>query len=376
LIVNGLGIGEYDLPPQIPAINSFKDVNKKIKMNLPNLSSMGLLKIADEPLYNKPENLFIYGKLKKQNNGKNIIYDYMEFFGNTHTGPLINLIHGVPENFLKKIEKKVGLQFIGNIHTEHSKAIDEFGDKHIKTGKPILYLSNDNSLHVAANTNIITKERLYEICEIVASELKINFGIDKVTARPFGGTPGYFYRMYEKKEFLYKPKEKMLISKLAKKTKVILLSNLSELFIHIKNCSRVLSPTDEVTLHQLNKIFDMKFNGVVFAGLTNLYKYGKQSDLIAYAHELEKIDSFIGHTMEKINENDIFFVVGNHGCCPISKGNESGHEYVPFLSYRKNNKKTVHLKTVEYSYIIKGLLDYHNIKNYPDNMLSQYIISN
>lgn len=366
-------MGEYDLPPHVPATNSFSDVNNKVKMNVPNLSSMGLLQVANQPLYSKPENLYIYGKLKKQNKGKNIVYDYLEFFGNTYTKPLINFINGVPENLLKRFEKKVGLEFIGNIHTEHSKALELFGKKHIKSGKPIMYLSNDNSLQVAANTNLITKERLHEICEKVAGELKLNYGIDKVVARPFGGTIGSFYRIHEKKEFLYQPKERMLLSKLSKKTKVILLSNLSQLFGNIKGCTKVLSNTDEETLQQLHKIFDMKFEGVVFAGLTNLYKYGKQRDLVAYAYELEKIDNYVGQVMQKMSANDVLFVIGNHGCSPLSNKNNTGNEYVPLLSFRKNNQKSYNLKSVEYSYIIKGLLDYYNVKSYPTNQLSKYL---
>lgn len=373
MIINGLGVGEYDLPPQVPAINSFKDVNNKIKMNLPNLSSLGLLKLADEPMYSSPDKLFIHGKLKKQNNGKNVVYDYLEFFGGNINKPLINFINGVPEQILKRFEKKVGLQFVGNVHTEHSKAIDDYGVKHIKTGKPILYLSADNSLQVAANTNIITKERLYEICSIIANELKLNYGIDKVTARPFGGTPDSFYRMHEKKEFLYKPKEKMLISRLAKKTKIILLSNLSDLFANFKNCSKVISPTDEGTLEQLNKIFDMKFEGVVFAGLTNLYKYGKQRDLVAYAHELEKIDNYIGGVMDNLSDNDVLFIMGNHGCSPLSKNGDSGREYAPLVSYSKSRKNEFNLRTVEYSHIIKGLLDFYGAKKYPDNKFSKHL---
>lgn len=362
LIINGLGVGEFEGTLNSSPINSFVDVNNKIKMHLPNLEAMGLHHVAGLPMYDKPSNLGVYGKLKKENNGKNMIYDYLEFFGNTKKEPLLNLQLGFSKKEFKRLQNKLKLQFIGNVHLEHSKALLLHGEEHIKTGRPILYFSGGNTLNIAGNISIITKARLHEICEQVTKQLKLNYGITKVVARPFGGVTGSFYRLNEKQAFTFKPKQKMLISHLAKKSKVILLSNISDLF-DVPGCSRVVSDCDDDTRAQLEKIYQLNFDGVVFAGFTNMHDYGKWSDLIAYASELEKIDTFIGESIKVLGEDDVLLVVGNYGCSPIT--NKEAAEYVPVLGYMKNNNKKLNLKTVEPAYILKNLLTYYGAKKYP-----------
>ena len=43
--------------------------------------------------------------------------------------------------------------------------IEELGEEHVKTGKPIVYTSADSVFQIAAHEGVIPIERQYEICE-------------------------------------------------------------------------------------------------------------------------------------------------------------------------------------------------------------------
>ena len=64
--------------------------------------------------------------------------------------------------------------------------IEDFGEEHIRTGKPIAYTSADSVLQIAAHEEHFGLERLYEVCR-VARELTYPMNIGRVIARPFLG---------------------------------------------------------------------------------------------------------------------------------------------------------------------------------------------
>ena len=75
---------------------------------------------------------------------------------------------------------------LGNKHASGTPIIDEFGEEHIRTGKPIFYTSVDSVFQIAAHETHFGLERLYEVCEI-AFELTEPLKIGRVIARPFVG---------------------------------------------------------------------------------------------------------------------------------------------------------------------------------------------
>ncbi len=71
-------------------------------------------------------------------------------------------------------------------HASGTEVIDEFGEEHIRTGKPIAYTSADSVIQIAAHEEHFGLQRLYEVCQ-VARELTYPLNIGRVIARPFVG---------------------------------------------------------------------------------------------------------------------------------------------------------------------------------------------
>src|SRR5208282_5051990 len=55
---------------------------------------------------------------------------------------------------------------LANRHASGTAIIEEFGEEHLRTGKPICYTSADSVLQIAAHEEAFGLERLYELCRI------------------------------------------------------------------------------------------------------------------------------------------------------------------------------------------------------------------
>ena len=84
---------------------------------------------------------------------------------------------------------------LGNCHASGTEIIAEFGEEHIRTGKPICYTSADSRLQIAAHETHFGLERLYELCGIVR-RLVDPLNIGRVIARPFVGETAADFRAH------------------------------------------------------------------------------------------------------------------------------------------------------------------------------------
>ena len=91
--------------------------------------------------------------------------------------------------------------------------LKRFGEEHIKTGYPIIYTSADSVFQIAAHEEIISVEKLYELCQIAKKILKKpEYNVGTVIARPFvGTTPENFTRTYNRDEWIGSSFRNMLI---------------------------------------------------------------------------------------------------------------------------------------------------------------------
>ena len=76
---------------------------------------------------------------------------------------------------------------LANRHASGTAIIEELGEEHLRTGKPICYTSADSVFQIAAHEEAFGLERLYDLCRI-ARRLCDPLNIGRVIARPFVGT--------------------------------------------------------------------------------------------------------------------------------------------------------------------------------------------
>ena len=119
-------------------------------------------------------------------------------------------------------------------HASGTQVIEDFGEEHIRTGKPIAYTSADSVLQIAAHEEHFGLERLYEVCR-VARELTYPMNIGRIIARPFvGETRGDFTRTGHRKDFAVTPPSPTLLAVLSEAGRdVVSVGKIGDIYAHV-----------------------------------------------------------------------------------------------------------------------------------------------
>ena len=214
------------------------------------------------------------------------------------------------------------------------------GQKHLKTGYPIVYTSADSVFQIAAHEKIYPIEKLYDLCEI-AREVCDDWNIGRVIARPFVGELGSFQRTYLRKDFSLIPPQKTVLDLVKDKgLPVVAVGKTSYIFaeqgvtsaIHTKNNHHSM----EVTINEFKKMKE----GFIFTNLVDFdMVYGHRRDVVGYAQALVEFDSDLGVLQKVMDKESLLMLSADHGCDPTYKGTDHTREYVPILVYSPALKK-------------------------------------
>ena len=99
-----------------------------------------------------------------------------------------------PQELVKAFVQRTGVPgILGDKAASGTAIIEELGEEHIRTRKPICYTSADSVFQIACHDDVYGKDELYKMCEI-ARELCDEYNVGRVIARPFIGEAGNFTR--------------------------------------------------------------------------------------------------------------------------------------------------------------------------------------
>ena len=140
----------------------------------PNLAKMGLLAIdgEDDPRitsYKKaqesiPSPIGSYARVREISAGKDSTIGHWEIAGIISDKAQPTYPDGFPEEVMKALEEATGKEYLCNKPYSGTDVIRDYGEEHMKTGKPIIYTSADSVLQIAAHEEIIPLNELYDIC--------------------------------------------------------------------------------------------------------------------------------------------------------------------------------------------------------------------
>ena len=194
-------------------------------LKLPNLAALGLFKAAQASTGKEiaagaqpPAQLQLpakYGYMKEVSKGKDTSSGHWEMAGVPVTfdwGYFKPDYPSFPPELIEKICQEAGLSgILGNKAASGTVIIEELGEEHLKTGKPICYTSADSVFQIAAHEEHFGLERLYQVCEIAFKHLK-PYNIARVIARPFTGEKkGEFKRTKNRHDYSVTPPQETLL---------------------------------------------------------------------------------------------------------------------------------------------------------------------
>ncbi len=337
IVLDGVGVGE--LPDAAvfndSGSNSIANTAKAIGgLNLPNLQKMGLGNLAKIiGVAPRKNTTGAYGKMNEASKGKDTTVGHWELTGIISPKPLPVFPNNFPTELIAKFEKSIDRHILGNVHASGTEIINELGDEHVETGKPILYTSVDSVFQIAAHEEIIPVPELYKICENARELLKGEFAIGRVIARPFLGKPENYYRTEHRKDWSLPPPGPTVLDRLKEKRKdVIAVGKIDEIFAlrGITKSFHIIKNQD--CIDKTIEILQIDFNGLLFVNLIeNDMLFGHRNDPWGYAQALVEFDKRIPEIQNSMNAEDILIITSDHGNDPTSPTTDHSREYVPLL---------------------------------------------
>lgn len=241
-----------------------------------------------------------------------------------------------PESLIQDFIREARIPgVLGNKHASGTDIIEECGEEHIRTQKPIVYTSADSVFQIAAHESYFGLEKLYRLCEI-ARKLVDPYSIGRVIARPFIGDPGSFKRTGNRHDYAVLPPSDTLLDYLkAAGQEVIAIGKTDDIFAH-RGTTQVVKADGNMALFDatLEAAKNNSKNCLVFTNFVDFDScYGHRRDVAGYAAALEAFDRRLPELEALLKEGDAVVLTADHGCDPTFPGTDHTREHIPVIFY-------------------------------------------
>jgi phosphopentomutase len=320
------------------------------KVNLPNLQKLGLGNIRplkDLPAIENP--IGNYGKCTLKSNGKDTTTGHWEMAGIILKKAFPTFPKGFPPRIIDEFTAKAKVPgVLANIPASGTEIIKQFGEEHVKTGKPIIYTSADSVFQIAAHEEIIPIERLYEICHIAREILDGADKVGRVIARPFvGETAETFKRTENRHDYAVPPPTDNLLPLLKDNgLDVVCIGKIASIYDSMGVTEDLTAKNNDQSIDQTINALNAESKGLIFSNLVDFdMLYGHRRDTEGYAKALEHFDNRLPEILEAMRDDDLFIITADHGNDPTKEGSDHTREYAPLLVYGKSAKQNINLGT-------------------------------
>jgi phosphopentomutase len=246
-------------------------------------------------------------------------------------------IPAFPEALTAALIAEGGLPgILANRHASGTAIIEEFGEEHLRTLKPICYTSADSVLQIAAHEEAFGLERLYDLCRI-ARRLCDLLKIGRVIARPFvGQRPKDFIRTAHRKDFAVPPPDGNLLQRAARGGRaVVSIGKIGDIFAHRDTGAERKGKSNDGNVDLLIEALSAtEEGGFIFVNLVDFdTEWGHRRDVAGYAACLEAFDRRLGAIEAAMRPGDFCVITADHGNDPTFTGFDHTREHVPILAF-------------------------------------------
>lgn len=242
-----------------------------------------------------------------------------------------------PEDLIETIVREAGLPgILGNKHASGTVIINELGQEHIRTGKPICYTSADSVFQIAAHETHFGLDRLYALCEI-AFRHTAPMMIGRVIARPFiGETPASFRRTGNRHDYAIAPPEPTLLDRISEAgNDVYAIGKISDIYAARGVTHKIKASGNMVLFDRTLEALGMAGDcGLIFTNFVDFDQdFGHRRDLPGYAAALEAFDQRLPELIAAMARDDLLILTADHGNDPSWSGTDHTREQVPILLF-------------------------------------------
>ena len=339
-VLDGVGVGAL---PDAQAYgdagsNTLGNLSRAVGgLNLPNLARMGLGRLASIQGVPALVPSGAAGSLGELSPGKDTLTGHWELTGLVLADPIPTYPDGFPPEMLAPFEAAAGTRVLGNRAASGTEIIQELGEEHVRTARPIVYTSADSVFQVAAHEAVIPLERLYEMCA-KARELDSRppYLVGRVIARPFAGSPGTFQRTAGRHDYSLPPPGPTLLDDLVLAgLDVVAVGKVGDIFAGRGIGRHVPAVGNADILRGIIQSARELSRGLVLGNLVDFdMVYGHRNDAPGFARALEEFDRRLPELREGVLGHPgggILVIVSDHGCDPTTPSTDHSREYVPVL---------------------------------------------
>ena len=324
-------------------------IAENYNLNLPNLAAYGLGNIR--ALRNVPPAVrprAAYGRCALLSNGKDTTTGHWEIAGIILEQAFPTYPHGFPPDVIESFVRAANVSgVLGNKTASGTEIIEELGAEHVKTGKPIVYTSADSVFQIAAHEDVISIDRLYQMCEWAREILRGEHEVGRVIARPFEGVPGAFRRTERRHDYAVAPPADNLLVKLqVKNLDVVTIGKVASVYDGAGVTQELAAKNNDQSIDQTINALKSDSRGLIFSNLVDFdMLYGHRRDIEGYARALEHFDERLPEIEATLRSGDLLIVTADHGNDPSYKGADHTREYTPLLVYGEAAQAGVDLGT-------------------------------
>ncbi len=340
MVIDSLGIGGADDAERFLDVgsNTLGAIRKSKYFNASNLEKLGLFNIdgvgggIDSPIAS-------FARLKEKSNGKDTTLGHWEIAGIVSKSPLPTYPNGFPKEIIEEFERRIGVKTLCNKPYSGTEVIKDYGKKHIKTGYPIVYTSQDSVFQIATHDKVIPVETLYRYSEIAREILVGNNSVGRVIARPFTGEYPYIRTGYRKDYSILPPSKTMLDDVSENGLKVISLGKIYDIFSGQGISKSYKTKSNAEGYRKSLQLLDEDFSGLCFINYVDFDShFGHRNDIDGYAKEVTKFDEFLGKFINGLSDTDLLIITADHGCDPSTPSTDHSREDVPLIIYNSKIK--------------------------------------
>jgi phosphopentomutase len=341
LVLDSVGAGE------LPDAAAYGDAGSNTLGNtaravgglaLPNLCALGLGNVTDilgvPPVAHPAAS---WGRCAEESAGKDTTTGHWEMVGMRLEHPFPTYPRGFPPDVMDAFTRETGLGWLGNHPASGTVIIQELGDEHVATGKPIVYTSADSVFQIAAHEDVIPIDELYRVCSIARTRVCVGeHAVGRIIARPFIGpdASGTYTRTHRRRDFALQPPEPTALDILADAgVPSFGIGKIGEIFAWRGICESPHSTDNMNGFDHLLERLRRDENGFVFANLVDFdMVWGHRNDVEGYARGLEAVDARLPELLGAMVTGDLLVVTADHGCDPTTPSTDHSREYVPLVA--------------------------------------------
>ncbi|MFH1598178.1 MAG: phosphopentomutase [Patescibacteria group bacterium] len=305
------------------------------RFRVPNLEKLGIgniVGISNIPTADKP--LAHYGRMAEVTSGNDTFFGVWEMAGVIYKERFTSFYPGMSVGLVREMQQVLGTETLCNAYVSGFRVFDEYADEHYATGQPIVYTCDDGVVLIAAHENVMPPARLHEIAWKM-SRFFVGKNVARIIARTFIGEKGSFIRTKNRtdivvpldrsQEHLFQRMQEVGVPFIATEhlTSIIGKEFVTVIIPGIMDSAGIM---DSVC-----KYLGKNHSGVSMFVVPDFDMSGHGNKPNQYARDIMYFDDRLGELLQLIGQDDLLFIVADHGCDPVFVVRGHTREYVPLL---------------------------------------------